>query len=61
LTEEEKIELEAAKNIKGKPPPAKADPKGKKEEEPSKEEVERVERERKEKEEKDRKFREEWE
>lgn len=39
LTEEEKAEIEAAKNQKGKPPPPK-DPK-KKEEEPSKEELER--------------------
>ena len=59
LTEEEKAEIEAAKNVKGKAPPAK-DAKGKKEEEPSKEELERIEREKKEKEEKERKFREEW-
>jgi hypothetical protein len=59
LTEEEKAELEAAKNAKGKQPPPK-DPK-KKEEEPSKEEIERIEREKREKEERERKAREEWE
>lgn len=58
LTEEEKSELEAAKNVKAKQPPPK-DPK-KKEEEPSKEEVERLEKERRDKEEKERKLREEW-
>lgn len=58
LTEEEKAEIEAAKNVKGKPPPPK-DPK-KKEEEPSKEELERIEKERKEKEDKERKLKEEW-
>lgn len=58
LTEEEKLELEAAKNVKGKAPPK--DAKGKKEEEPSKEELERIERERRLKEEKERKLKEEW-
>lgn len=60
LTEEEKAELEAAKNTKpgGKPAPAK-DPK-KKEEEPSAAELERIEKERREKEERMKKLQEEW-
>jgi hypothetical protein len=59
MTEEEKAEVEAAKNVKGKAP-VKVDPK-KMVEEPNKEEVERIEREKREKEEKERVLREEWE
>lgn len=60
LSEEEKIEIEAAKNVKGKAPPAKVDPKKAKEEEIPREELERLEKLKKEKEEKERKAREEW-
>jgi len=58
LSEEEKAEAEAQKNVKGKPP-AKPDPK-KKEEEIPKEELERIEKEKKDKEERERKAKEEW-